>query len=138
MAEIIGRDFDVAVSAAGSSYTEIANIQSVTLSKNQDVADITNNDSAGAKESLKADYQYSAKIDVVYDPADSGQDLLMTGSEASTAYYFRFRPKALATVDEFIFQGWITSMEWSGSTGEGEMLSVSIESTGAVTRSAQS
>jgi len=139
MSKIIGRSCDVAISAAGSSYTELGEIMSASLSVSDDVADATTNDSGGFKEGMYADSQASLDVTMKYSKADAGQALLYTAKFAKTLYYFRVRPLASAAVEyEFIFQGLITDLTLDASTGDVEELSASIQSSGTITKQVQS
>ena len=130
MATIIGRNAKVALSDTDSSYTEIAKISGATLSITDDVADETNNDSAGYKEGKLSDQQLTLDVDFFYNSADAGQLELINAKNAKTVKFFRFRPEASSGEQEWRFQALITDLTLETSTSDVQASSFSVESTG--------
>ena len=95
MATNIGRDavLQIADTDVDGDYVSIAKITSISHNQSNDVADETNNDSAGFKESKYSDSQHTINAGFKWSFADPGQDEAATAANAKTDKFFRFRPK---------------------------------------------
>jgi hypothetical protein len=132
----IGRDAVVLID--DGTPTEIQNILSADLNNSMDLADDTTNDSAGNKENCYADKQ--SVLDVTAKYAESG------GLEKVFDEYFTdqagvtitFRPTGTGVgKDEFVFSAKVSSLNVSTTTGETIEVSMTFESSGAITYQAQ-
>lgn len=138
MATILGRNAKVAESTTlGGSYTDLGKILSGSLSQSTDVADETNNDSAGFKEGKYADEQASLDVTAKYDEANAGQLAVINARDSKVVLFYRVRPQETGSAKQWRFQGLITDLTIDFSTGEVEELSLSIESTGTITEDTQ-
>lgn len=137
MATEIGRNTTLAISDTDSAYTDIEKILSAAPSWGNDVADETNNDSAGSKESKYSDSQLTLSCSGKYDPAATGQTELEVAAFAKTDKFFRFRRKTGSGEPEYRAKFRITSFDVDTSTSEVQEFSFTLESTGTVTRASQ-
>jgi len=137
MATIIGRNAKVAISSDDSTYYDLGKVTSGGLSIDVDLADETNNDSAGWKESKVADKQGSVEIGGKFNSADNGQKAAMSSIINGTTIYLRFRPAEGAGETQWkgLFQ--LSNFGVDTETGGVEDYKVSAQSTGAVAQSAQ-
>ena len=137
MATIIGRDADVDVSSDDITYTPVGKVTSAALAINDDLADETNNDSGGYKQTKYADQQAVLSLGFKYDDADAGQAMLLASKSAKSTLYYRYRPKASAGTKQWKFQANISELSVNAETSAVEDGSATIESTGTVTMSTQ-
>jgi len=138
MAIFNGTDLILKVSpSSGGAEAKLMHSQSVSLSMNVDTIDISTKDSAGFRDLLGGQKSFSLSADGLMDFAgvagDTEVDELFDQMFARTAVTFTF---ALATPAGYTFtgSGFITSLEISGGTEDAPTYSVSIEGTGALTR----
>lgn len=123
------------VSAGGS---EIGKITSASFSINNETADNTTNDDDGATSTLYSNYSCSIDITCKYDYTDAGQLAVITEATSSRAgVAVIFQPRTL--VGEYEGSGTfrVTSCNIDTQTSESAEASFTLESTGAVTWTAQ-
>lgn len=137
MAKQLGRNAVIAVSSNGVTYTDVGNVLSISFDVATDKAESTDADSGGAKEELQTDEQASLDITARYNVADAGQLLLFAEEAAKAVLYYRVRPKEATGEREWVFQGNLNSLSVSAPYADVEELSVSVTSTGAITRATQ-
>lgn len=130
MAKIVGRNFDVAISSADSSYTEIGSIKSSDMAIANDRADATDNDSAGHNEGEYSQSQRTCSVSGNYDKSDAGQLELQAAAEAKTKVWLRLRPTSSSGEREWRFQALIDDYTISGATADIEEFSFSATSDG--------
>jgi hypothetical protein len=135
MAKGIGREYDVAISAADSdaSYTEIGNIKSVDFSDSNEYIDAEDNDSAGYAEGLYGTKKLTVGVTVNYDKSDAGQLAVQQMSEGRLFRYIRVRPNAASGERERRFRCLCVSYDDGGGTNDIKEVSVSFESDGTIT-----
>ena len=138
MADVRGRDAKLAVSAAGSSYTDVAGAKDVSFSINKEKLDVTDWNSGAWKEHLTGRKTITMSVEANYDEADAGLDIVNASAQADTQIYFRYRPRGdTGGADQMIFKGTIDSFEDSSPNDDAAQVSFSVEATGAVTFSTQ-
>ena len=137
MATIIGRNCKVAISTDDTTYYDLGKVTSGGLSIDQDLADETNNDSAGWKESKVADKQISLDVGGKFNSSDNGQKAAMDSIMNGTTIYLRFRPAEGAGETQWKGQFQLSNWGVDTATGDVEDFSVAAQSTGAIVRSAQ-
>jgi len=137
MATIIGRNAKLATSTDGVTYYDIGKATSIGQSWATDMADETNNDSAGYKEEQYADSQLTFDVSGKYDSSDTGQSALMDCAFNKTKVYFRFRPTTGVGEQEWLFQGHCADFSLDSETGSVEDFSATVNSSGTVTKQAQ-
>ncbi len=136
----IGRLVDVATSTDNfaADDDEVGKIISASISVSNEVADNTTNDDNGATTTAYSNYQYTIDLTCKYDYSDAGQlNMISEATSGRAGLYFRFQPQASVGEYEGIGLFRITSLTIDTSTAETEELSVTAESTGAVTWTAQ-
>ena len=137
MAHTKGRSGMLAVSAAGSAYTDVGGLQSVDYDEGTEEVDATDFDSAGNKENCAGESQSSLSAVWLRDEADSGQDIVRAAKQAGSLLYFRYRPVEVGSADQFIFQGLITSLKNGNARNALVEQSMEAASSGAITHSTQ-
>jgi hypothetical protein len=137
MATIIGRNAKVAISTDDTTYYDLGKVTSGGLSIDVDLADETNNDSGGWKESKVADKQATVDVGGKFNSADNGQKAAMASIIAGSNIYLRFRPAEGA--GETQWKGLFQLSNWGvdTATGDVEDFSVSTQSTETVAQSTQ-
>jgi len=139
MGDVRGFDGKLAVSAAGSVYTDVGGVTEVGFSHARGKIDVSDWDSSGWKENLVGFGEITLSFTHNYDEADAGQDIIRTAANAGSQLYFRYRPggDGSGTKDEMIGKYMLDSYEDS-SPNEGAVTSSgSASSTGAPTFQAQ-
>lgn len=137
MAKQIGRNAVVAVSTDDATYYDVGNVTTVSFDGATDKADSTDADSAGAKEELQTNEQYSLDITARYNIADTAQGMLVDADANKTVLYYRIRPKEVAGEREWKFQGNLNSLSVSAPYDGVQEITVGVTSTGAITRATQ-
>ncbi|KPJ59106.1 MAG: hypothetical protein AMJ46_12635 [Latescibacteria bacterium DG_63] len=127
----------VAVSAAGSSYTDVGGLISVDYDEGDEAIDSTDFDSEGNKEVVGGEKQSTLSLSFHRDEADSGQDIIRTAKQAGNLLYFRVRPYEAGSADQFIAQFLITSLKNSSARNALVECSLEAQSSGAITHSTQ-
>jgi hypothetical protein len=124
MAHLVGFGGKLAVSAAGSSYTDVGDVTECSVSTSHGKVDVSDWDSSGWKENLVGFAELTISFTHNYDEADAGQDIIRTAVQGRTQLYFRYRPggDGSGTADEIIAQCLIDSYEDS-SPNEGAVTS---------------
>jgi predicted secreted protein len=124
MADEAGFEGKLAVSAAGSVYTDLGGVTECSVATATGKIDVTDWDSAGWKENLVGLAELTISFTHNYDEADAGQDILRTANQGRTHLYFRYRPggDASGVGDEIIAKYLIDSYEDS-SPNEGAVTS---------------
>ena len=136
MGDVKGFDGKLAVSAAGSVYTDVGGVTECSIGTATGKIDVSDWDSAGWKENLVGLSELTLSFTHNYDEADAGQDILRTAANAGTQLYFRFRPAGTGSgsLDEIIALYLIDSYDAPSSPNEGAVTgSASCSSTGAPT-----
>lgn len=140
MAIFNGTDLILKVSpSSGATEEKLMHSQNVSLSMNVDTIDISTKDSSGFRELLGGQKSFSLSADGLMDfEARAGDtdiaelfDQMMDRTEVDFIF-------ALSTPAGFTISGdgFITSLEISGGTEDAPTYSVSIEGTGAITKTA--
>lgn len=137
MAHTKSRLGKLAVSAAGSVYTDVGGIISLDYDEGTDEIDTTDFDSAGNKENVSGENQSTLSASFHRDEADSGQDIIRTAKQAGALLYFRYRPYESAGADQFIFTATITSLKNANARNALVECSMEAKSSGAITHSTQ-
>ena len=137
MSHIIGDVGKIAVSTDGITYIDLGGVTSVDQDITNDAVDTTDFDSLGWKEKLYGNSEASLSITMNYDEVDAGQAILVAAAVGKTGLYFRYRPEELATKDQFIFQGVLTSLSDGSPQGDKVEMTADVESNGVVAKSAQ-
>jgi predicted secreted protein len=135
MGDVKGFSGKLAVSAAGSSYTDVGGVTAAVISNARGKIDVTDWDSAGWKENLAGFGELTLTFTHNYDEANAGQDIIRTAAQAGSQLYFRYRPggDGSGSLDETIGLYNIDSYEDS-SPNEGAVTSSgSCSSTGTPT-----
>lgn len=135
MADIKGSAAKLAASSDGVSYTDVGGVKDISLSHSAGTIDVNDFDQATWDQHLVDRMNAVLNATMNYDEADAGQDLIRTAATTGAQYYFRYRPAGdgSGSKDEIILQGTITSMEDTSADGSPAEMSVSVQSTGAVT-----
>ncbi len=102
-----------------------------------DLADCTNNDSAGYKEEQLASQQASLAFTVKYVIGDTAQGQVVTAKTGRTTIYVRFRPEVAAGEKEFKFLANIPDLTIDTETEAVEEMSGTFQSTGTITTTTQ-
>jgi predicted secreted protein len=139
MADVLGRTAKLAVSAVGVTYTPVGGVKDVSNPHSRGTIEVTDNDSAGWKESLNGIGSFTVSVTMNYNEADAGQVIIYTANEAPAALYFRYRPKGddVGVSKEFIFKANITSVEAGSAVDGAAELTLEAEGTGALTHQVQ-
>ena len=138
MATIIGRSASVAVAdTIGGTYVPIGKVTSASMSFASDMADETNNDSAGFKEEQPADSQATIELAGKWDVGDAGQREIAARAVDKVLKYYRFRPKTGTGEHQYIFGAYVSDFSIDTETGAVEDLSATLVSSGTVTKSTQ-
>ena len=139
MADVRGRDAKIAVSAAGSVYTDLAGAKDVTFSVDQSTVDVTDFVSGSWTEHLVGRKTVTISITANYDEADAGIAIVEASWQGGTQIYFRYRPMgdASGVSDELIAKGTITSLEDASPNEDATEVSIEAQVTGAVTAQQQ-
>ena len=125
--------------ASGGTEEKLMHSQNVSISMNVDTIDISTKDSSGFRELLGGQKSFSLSADGLMDFSATAGDTdvaeLFDQMMDRTAVDFIF---ALATPAGYTItgDGFITSLEISGGTEDAPTYSVSIEGTGAITKTA--
>ena len=110
MPKALGSAGSWAVSADGVTYTTVGKVKSASLPPSIGTVDATDNDSAGQKEKLVGDIEWSGSVTCNYDSADAGQTLVINAASGKTLLYHRYRPKGSGTGElQWIGPGYLTS-----------------------------
>ena len=140
MAIFNGTDLILKVSpSSGGTEAKLMHSQNVSLSMNVDTIDISTKDSSGFRDLLGGQKSFSLSADGLMDFAgvagDTEPDELFEQMDGRTPVTFTF---ALATPAGYTLtgSGFITSLEISGAMEDAPTYSVSIEGTGALTKTA--
>jgi hypothetical protein len=138
MATNIGRKATLEISDDGIAYTKLGKMTSIGKAFSTDMADETNNDSDGWKEEQPSDSQMTLDGSGKFDEADSGQTAASLASIGKLKKFWRFRPGGTAVGGvEYTFSGHIPDFNVDTETSSVEDLSVTVNSTGVVTRGIQ-
>lgn len=138
MADLPSRDSKVAVSAAGSTYTDVGGVKEIgDWSISGSTIDVSDHDSGLFQEFLAGRGSLSFSLSGNYDEADAGQEILYTAAAARTKIYFRFRPKTASGSYEYIAQGIVTGFKSSGPDDAAVPFAVDVQLSGSPTRQAQ-
>ncbi len=140
MAIFNGTDLILKVSpSSGGAEAKLMHPQNVSLSMNVDTIDISTKDSAGWRDLLGGQKSFSLSADGLMDfsatAGDTDVSELFDQMFDRTAVDFTF---ALSTPAGYTItgDGFITSLEISGGTEDAPSYSVSIEGSGALTKTA--
>ncbi|MHA2248413.1 MAG: phage tail tube protein [Candidatus Hodarchaeales archaeon] len=125
MADLVGFGGKLAVSAAGSSYTDVGGVLSASISTAHGKVDVSDWDSAGWKENLVGYAELTLSFEHNYDEADAGQDIIRTAVQGRTQLYFRLRAggDASGVGDEIIGLFLIDSYDSPNNPNEGAVTS---------------
>lgn len=137
MAHTKSRLGKLAVSAAGSAYTDVGGVISIDYDEGTEAIDTTDFDSGGNKEAVSGENQSTLSVSFHRDEADSGQDIIRTAKQAGNLLYIRYRPYELAGADQFIAQYVLTSLKNSSARNALVECSLEAQSSGAITHSTQ-
>ena len=139
MAIFNGTDLVVTLAADGGTEYKLLHATSCSLSVNADTIDISTKDSSGWRDILSGQRSFSISADGLMDFTSTGTttdpdeifDLINTRGKADFTF-------ALATPAGYKFtgEGYITSLEVSGGVEDAPTYSISLESTGALTKTA--
>jgi hypothetical protein len=139
-----GRIAEVAVSNAASTdfttatYVAVEKVNSPKVSTSLDTAETSSNDSGGSKEYLPTWDSGTFSFEIIADEAAVGQEHLWTALLSKQIRAFRVRPKGdVATEKQFRFLGIVTAIEESMDKGDVGKYSVTVQRTGAVSRTDQ-
>jgi len=138
MADLTATDSKLAISAAGSTYTDIAGIKELSINGSVDKYDKTDHDSGSSKESGPGRSEHTISCSGNYDEADAGQGLLRTAYFGKTVYYFRARPATATGAYGAVAQGFVTSYKVTMGNDGYVQFSADIQLTGSLTWAAQS
>lgn len=136
MAEQLGRTSTVYVSDdGGSSYVKVGEVKDPSASLARDLQDATSNDDGLWKVDVAGHKKLSLSWACNYDESDAGQEDIIAAEYSDTQLMFKFRPSGdTAGNKEYIGTFNVSSVEISTPTQGVAELSISIESSGAVTR----
>jgi len=138
MAIIIGRNSKIAVSTDDITYNDIGKITSGSMGTTIDIADATTNDSGGFKEGEYADQQASVDVTAKYDSSNTAQGQILDEFYTNRSkLYFRIRPEESAGEREWKFLATLSDVSIDMSTGEVEEISITADSSGAITIATQ-
>jgi hypothetical protein len=118
MAHKAGRLGKVAVSAAGSVYTDVGGVFSAEATTNHDQIDATDFDSLGYKEQQYGETQVSFNVQFHRDEADAGQDIIRTAAQGKSALYIRYRQEETAGAKQITAQVTINSLNDSNARNQ--------------------
>ena len=134
MSDVKGFDGKLAVSAAGSVYTDVGGVTECSLSTAHGKIDVTDWDSAGWKENLVGLSELTLSFTHNYDEADTGQDIIRTANESPAQLYFRYRPMGDGSTQREVIAKYNIDSYEDSSPNEGAVTSsASCSSTGAPT-----
>ena len=138
MATSLGRNALLAVSTdGGTTYNNVARVTEVSLSRSQDEEEFTSHDDSGDRVYAAGHRSREFSFSAIYDEGDTGQDACKTSYTAGTTYYWRFRPTTGSANDQFIGQGFVTSLDHSGPLEGFQGFDGTVRISGALTESAQ-
>lgn len=138
MATTIGRKATLDISDDGVTYVKVGKLTSIGEAFSTAMADETNNDSDGWTEEMPADSQMTVSASGKDDEADAGQAAAAAASIGKLKKFWRFRPGGTGVgLIEYKFQGHIPDFNVDTETGSVQDLSLTVNSSGVVTRTAQ-
>lgn len=141
MADTRGSAYELDVSTDGVSYTSVGGIKDAGLSFGRDKIDVNDFDQPNFHQALSDRVMATLSATMNYDESDAGQAIIMTnnGSTLPAALYWKVRPKGddVGTSKEYIFQADITSLDVPNADGSPVEMSLTAESTGAITYQTQ-
>lgn len=138
MGTTIGRKATLEISDDGVTYTKLGKMNSISGSFSNSMADETTNDSDGWIEEQHSDSQYVVSGSGKDDEADAGQAAASAASIGKLKKFWRFRPGGTGVgLIEIKFQGHIPDFGVDTETSSVEDLSVTVNSSGVVTRDVQ-
>lgn len=139
MAGIAGRGMLFKVGDGGDpseTFTTFGGIQSVSASHSNGTVDITNNDDSGVRELLEGKFGMASSFSMSGVTKDeAAYDSLFTDFQAGTKRNFQIVIPGANAGGTLDFAGIITGFEESGGTDDPLGFSLTIESSGAVTKS---
>lgn len=143
----IGTNSYVGVGASGQTapsgaFDEIAGTYSGSLSIAHDAIDTTNNDDAGFTSAAYGNTTVTLSVEFRYDPTDTGQGTIRDvaadlDGTCKVKKAFFIKPIVGSGEDCWSFEGIITAFDVSYNNNEPVNVSITVQSTGAVTYAAQ-
>jgi predicted secreted protein len=137
MAGTIGRLARVKVSDDDVTYNKVGKVMSADFSITTNLADCTNNDSNGYVEEQVADQQMTVDVTAKYVASDTAQGQLIAAKMAKSTIYVQAFPQESTGENKWAFLANITDLSISTATGDVEELSVTLQSTGTITKTVQ-
>lgn len=137
-AAIPGFQGQVMVSTDGVNYTKLCELREVTITVERDTIDATSHCSAGWKENILGNAQWSASADALYVDGDANQTAVYDALINRTDLYFKFQPTGeTPQAGDTLWSGIgiITSWELSLPNDDAAAVSVEILGKGALTKS---
>lgn len=133
-----GRISEVASSADNVTYTDVERVNNPRLSGTNDTAETSSNDSSGHKEFIYTWQSGQLTFEMVADEVATGQEAVWTSFLTRSIRYWRVRPRGDNSGDkQIIFQGLVTSIEQNMDKADKSTYNVTVQRTGAPTRSNQ-
>lgn len=138
MSTTIGRKATLEISDDDVTYVKVGKMTSIGEALSTGMADETNNDSDGWTEEQPADSQMVVSGSGKYNEADAGQAAMLAASIGKLKKFYRFRPGGTGVgLLEYKFQGHAIDFNVDTETSSVQDLSLTVNSTGVVTSTAQ-
>lgn len=137
MATSLGRNAKLAVSTNGTTYNDLGEMKTCSLSADKSMADITSYDDAGWEDQRPVSRSVNVSFEMNYDESNVAQANLATAIMGESLLYFRYRPDGDGgSAKEIIFSGYPTG-EINSDGGDVNQLSGECRSSSTVTYQTQ-
>lgn len=134
---IHGKGASLAISTDGTTYNTVGGVVDVSISFSDDLAEVTDKDSAGHKQYISGHDDATVEVSARYEEDDTYQADVLTAAVDKTVRYFRIRPTTGSGKLQYIGQGFVSEMSVDAPNEDVVGLSFTIQVSGGLAKSAQ-